>query len=113
MPTAVRNIEAVGTTPESIFLSWDHPEYPNSQLVNYIIYYIVTSEMQQQQLGIPIEDFENRTAGIMTSYNLTELKSSTSYIIRISANGRDVGNAPFVEIVVQRNNTSTTGEQYT
>ena len=108
MPIALRNVEVVMTTTESIFISWDHPEYPNSQLLNYIIYYIITPEMQQS--SIPTEDFENRTVGIVTGYNLTELKSFTSYTIRITVSGRDVGNAPYVEIV-QR--TYAIGEVYT
>ena len=97
VPIALRNIEVVMTTTESIFISWDHPEYPNSQLLNYIIYYIVTPETQQS--SIPTEDFENKTVGIVTSYNFTELNLFTSYTIRITVSGRDVGNAPYVEIV--------------
>ena len=96
------------TTTESIFISWDHPEYPNSQLLNYIIYYIITPEVQQS--SIPTEDFENRTVGTVTGYNLTELKSFTSYTIRITVSGRDVGNAPYMEIVQK---TNANGEMYT
>ena len=106
--TAVRNINVMMSTPESIYISWNHPEYPNSQLLNYIVYYNDNPEMLQTGENISAVGFENMTLGIVTSYNLTGLVPFTNYTILVTVNGRDVDNAPFVMEVLHR--TNTTGE---
>ena len=108
VPTAVRNIKAIMSTPVSILISWDPPEYPNSQLLNYIIYYNDNPQMLQSSEIITTDGFENETAGIVTSYNLTGLAPLTNHTILITVSGRDVGNAPFVNEVLGR--TDTAGE---
>ena len=110
MPTAVHDIKVVMSTPASIFISWDHPEYPNSQLLDYIIYYNDNPEMLQSSDSISTDDFENETVGIVTSYNLTGLAPLTNYTILLTVSGRDVGNAPFVVEILQR--TNATGKVY-
>lgn len=90
MPTAVRNISAIPSSPESINITWDHPEYPNSQLLNYIIYYNSTPEI----------------VGITLNHNLTNLTVFTYYTIRVTVNGQGVGNAPFDGEILQRTNAS-------
>ena len=109
-PTFVRDIKVVMSTPASILISWNHPEYPNSQLLDYIVYYDVKPEMLQPDETISIDGFENETVGIVTSYNLTGLAPLTNYTILIRVSGRDVGIAPFVKELLQRTNTS--GEVY-
>ena len=110
MPTAVRDIKVVMSTPVSIFISWDHPKYPNSQLLDYIIYYNDNPEMLQSSDSISTDDFENETVGIVTRYNLTGLAPLTNYTILLTVSGRDVGNAPFVMEILQR--TNATGKVY-
>ena len=110
VPTSVRDIKVVMSTPASIFISWNHPEYPNSQLLDYIVYYDVKPEMLQPDETTSIDGFENETIGIVTNYNLTGLATLTNYTILITVSGRDVDNAPFVKELLQRTNTS--GEVY-
>ena len=107
-PTPVRNIKVTMSTPESIFVTWDHPEYPNSQLLNYIFYYNDNPSMLQSSGGISTDGFVDTILETVTSYNLTGLPPFTNYTILITVAGRDVGNAPFVMELLQK--TNTTGE---
>ena len=112
VPTAVRDIKVMMSTPESIYITWDHPEYPNSQLLNYTVYYNDNPEMLQSGGNISANGFENEDAGIMTSYNLTGLVPFTNYSLLVTVSGRDVvDNAPFGMEILQR--TNATGEVYT
>ena len=104
VPTAVRNIKVMMTTPESIYLTWDHPQYPNSQLLNYIVYNS-TSGMMQSSRNISTDGLEDEESA---SYNLTGLAPFTNYTILVTVSGRDVGNAPFDMEILQR--TNATGE---
>ena len=106
VPTAVRHIKAVASTAESIFITWDHPKYPNSHLLNYIIYFNDKPEMLQSGKNISTNGFENETVAIVTRYNLTGLAPLTNHTILITASGRDVDNAPFVMEILGRTNTS-------
>ena len=108
VPTAVRNIQVMMSTPESIYLTWDHPEYPNSQLMNYIVYYNDNPEMLQSAGNISTDGFISMELGIVTSYNLTGLVPFTNYTILVTVSGRDVGVAPFDMEILQR--TNATGE---
>ena len=108
VPTAVRKIKVMMSTPESIYLTWDHPEYPNSQLLNYIVYYNDNPEKLQLPGNISTVGFENETVGIVTSYNLTGLVPFTNYTILVTVSGRDVDDAPFDMEILQR--TNATGE---
>ena len=46
-PTVARDLEAVASSRESIYISWNHPQYPNSKLTQYIIYHRVNPSMIQ------------------------------------------------------------------
>jgi len=109
-PTAVRDISAVPSSPESIYITWNHPEYPNSQLINYIVHYNDKPEMLQSIGNITSDGFENIVVGIRTSYNLTGLVPFTNYTILVTVSGMDVANAPFEIEILQR--TNTTGKTY-
>ena len=112
VPTAVRNIKVMMTTPESIYLTWDHPEYPNSQLLNYTFYYNDNPEMLQLPGNISTDGFTSMELGIVTSYNLTGLVAFTNYTILVTVSGRNViDDAPFDMEILQR--TNATGEVYT
>ena len=108
MPTAVRNLRPKFTefTHESIFICWDHPEYPNSQLMNYIIYINQTSDRQSMPLSS--DGYERMEVGIVTSYNVTTLDPFTNYSILVTVSGEVVDNAPFEMEILER--TNTTGE---
>ena len=94
------------STPESLYITWDHPEYPNSQLLNYIFYYNDNPAMLQSGSEISPNGFENVTLEIVTSYNLTGLSPFTNYTILITVTGRGVGNAPFAMELLQRTNAA-------
>ena len=108
MPTAVRNIKVAMSTPESIFVTWDHPEYPNSQLSNYIFYYNDNPTLLQSSSRVSTDGFEGMVLEVVTSFNLTGLPPFTNYTILITVTGGEVGNAPFAMELLQR--TNTTGE---
>ena len=110
VPTPVCNIKVAMPTSESIFITWDHPQYPNSQLLNYIFYYNDNPSMLQLSGGISTDGFVDMVLEIMTSYNLTGLPPFTNYTVVITVTGRGVGNAPFVMESLQR--TKATGEEY-
>ena len=94
------------STPESIFITWDHPKYPNSQLLNYILYYNNNPTMLQSGSEISTDGFEDVTLEIVTSYNLTGLPPFTNYTFLITVTGKDVSNAPFEVEMLHRTNTS-------
>ena len=105
VPTAVRETKAVPSSPESIFITWDHPEYPNSQLMDYIIFY---SELSQSNRKRATNVF-NRTVGTVTSHNLTGLDPFTNYGISLTVRAMDVaGEAPIEgDEIEQRTNTTS------
>ena len=107
VPTAVRNITVAVSTFESLFIIWEHPEYPNSQLLNYNFYYKDNPTMLQSRGEISPNGFEDVTLGTMTSYNLTGLTPFTNYTILITVTDRDVGDdAPFEVEILHRTNSS-------
>ena len=113
MPTAFHNLRPKFTefTHESIFICWDHPEYPNSQLMNYIIYINQTSDRQSMPLSSV--GYERMEVGIVTSYNLTKLEPFTNYSILVTVSDEGVDNAPFeMEILERSQRTIPTGELY-
>ena len=69
-PTAVRELNAFPSSPESIFITWDHPEYPNSQLLEYFIFYQMDSLTVQQTPKISSDEFLSVTSPA-DSANLT------------------------------------------
>ena len=109
-PTAVRDLmpKFIEFTHESIYICWNHPEYPNSQLMNYIIYINQTSD--RQSMNLSSVGYERMEVGIVTSYNLTKLEPFTNYSILVTVSGKDVDNAPFDMEILER--TNTTGELY-
>ena len=113
VPTAVRDVTPDGDkfTPESIFISWDHPEYPNSQLINYTLYF-TKSEIRQPFDNISSDGYNRlEKLGIIKSYNLTGLIPYINYSILVTVSGMGVSDAPFdVEIL---NRTDPTGKVVT
>ena len=111
-PTAVRNIRTkpAGFTRESIFICWDHPEYPNSQLSTYIVY-SNKQDTKQSTENLSIDGYkEDILMSTMASYNLTGLKAFTYYSILVTARSEGGEHAPLkVEIL---NRTNATGKLY-
>ena len=111
VPTAVRNIRTkpADFTHESIFICWDHPEYPNSQLSTYVVYYN-KQDMKQSDENLSIAGYNNISVNTTTSYNLTGLDAFTYYSILVTARSEGVKDAPLeVEIL---NRTNATGKLY-
>ena len=108
-PTAVRELDAFPSSPESIFVMWDHPEYPNSQLVEYIIFYQMNPLFVQQPPNISSDGFVNVTLpadSIDLVFNLTGLNVFTNYTIHVTASAEGVEDAPIEDEVLSRTNTS-------
>ena len=99
-------------TPTSLYICWDHPKYPNSQLLTYLIYYAEQDLMQSGE-DLNITGYtEIDTMGTMTNYNLTGLTPFTNYSILVTVKGSDVDDAaPFEVEILSR--TNATGEVYT
>ena len=115
-PTAVRDLVAIPSSPTSIYITWRHPEYPNSQLNQYIVYYRADPSLIQTFPDILSDSFTNMgvpSPVTSTSYNLTGLDVFTNYTIHMSVMGNGVPNAPSEIEILQRTNTSnadSTGE---
>jgi len=108
-PTAVRDLAAIPSSPNSIYITWDHPQYPNSQLTQYIVYYRANPSVIQMSPNIQSDGFNNMgvpSPVTTTSYNLTGLDVFTNYTIHMSVMGDGVPNAPIEVEMLQRTNTS-------
>ena len=106
-PTAVRDLIATPSSSESILIKWDHPEYPNSQLLEYIIFYQMNPSVVQQPPNISSDGFLNVTLPADTTYlNLTGLIAFTNYTIHITVSADGVDNAPIEDEVLSRTNTT-------
>ena len=112
-PTAVRNIRTkpANFTHESIFICWDHPEYPNSQLSTYVVYSNERNTKQSDET-LSIDGYRvDILMNTMTYYNLTGLDAFTNYSILVTARSEDVeDDAPLEVEILSR--TNTTGELY-
>ena len=115
MPTAVRDLrpKLIEFTHESIYICWDDPEYPNSQLTDYIIY--IDQRSERQSMPLSSINYESMEVGIVTSYNLTsynmtKLKSFTNYSVLVTVSGEGVDDAPLEMEILER--TNTTGEVF-
>ena len=106
-PTAVRDLEAVASSSESIYISWNHPQYPNSQLTQYIIYHRANPSMIQMSPDISSDGFVAVEVPVeMLSLNLSGLNTFTNYSIHMSVRGENVSNAPIEIEIIARTNTS-------
>ena len=107
MPTAVNDFSTVASSAESIFISWKHPTYPNSQLTQYIIYYRINPLKVQLSPEISNEGFVPVTVPAnMLSLNLTGLNRFTNYSIHMTVRGEGVSDAPIETEIIARTNTS-------
>ena len=102
-PTAVRELNAFPSSPESIFITWDHPEYPNSQLLEYFIFYQMDPLVVQQTPNISSDEFLSVTSpadSASLTFNLTGLSVFTNYSIHMTVSADGEENAPIeVEIL--------------
>ena len=106
-PTAVRDLSAVASSSESIYISWNHPQYPNSQLTQYIIYHRANPPMIQMSPNILNDGFVAVDIPVdMLSLNLSNLSTFTNYAIHMSVRGEGVSDAPIEIEIIDRTNTS-------
>ena len=106
-PTAVRNLSAVASSPESIYISWKHPQYPNSQLTQYIIYHRANPPTIQMSPNISNTSFDRVEVPVdMLSLNLSGLNTFTNYSIHMSVRGEGVSDAPIEVEIIARTNSS-------
>ena len=106
-PTAVRDLDAVASSPESIYISWNHPQYPNSQLTQYIIYHSENPSRIQMSPNISNDSFVAVEVPVdMLSVNLSGLNTFTNYSIHMSVRGEAVSDAPIEIEIIDRTNTS-------
>ena len=80
-PTAVRDLSAVASSPESIYISWKHPQYPKSF----------------DRVEVPVD---------ILSLNLSGLNTFTNYSIHMSVRGEGVSDAPIEVEIIARTNSS-------
>ena len=103
-PTAVRDLSVTASSPESIFISWSHPNYPNGPLTQYTVYYTANLQMKR---SVSTDGFDLVIVpGNMTSLNLTGLEAFTMYTILISASGEGVKDSFAESEVITRTNTT-------
>ena len=110
-PTAVRELNAFPSSPESIFITWDHPEYPNSQLLEYFIFYQMDPLVVQQTPNISSDEFLSVTSpadSASLTFNLTGLSVFTNYSIHMTVSADGEEDAPIEVEILSR--TNTTGE---
>ena len=116
-PTAVRELNAFPSSPESIFITWDHPEYPNSELLEYFIFYQMDPLTVQQTPNISSDGFSNVTSpadSASLTFNLTGLSVFTNYSIHMTVSADTGENAPIeVEIFTRTNSTGEFSIYYT
>jgi len=104
-PTAVRDLKAMTSSSKSINISWNHPQYPNSKLTYYIIYYRRNPPMIQVSPNILNNGFVTiEVSANNLSLNLLGLDSSTNYAIHMSVRGEGVSNAPIETEVYAKTN---------
>jgi len=106
-PTAVRRLMAVPLLPNSIYITWDHPLYPNSQILKYIVFYNANPSIIQMFPNIMSAGFNSLGVPSVntTSYNLTR-DVFTNYSIHISVKGDHVPDAP-IELEIFQTATSS------
>ena len=108
-PTAVRELNAFPSSPESIFITWDHPEYPNSQLLEYIIFYQMDPLTVQQTPNISSDEFLSVTSpadSASLTFNLTGLSVFTNYSIHMTVSADSEEDAPIEVEILSRTNTT-------
>ena len=106
-PTAVRDVSTGTTSQESIYISWNHPQYPNSQLTQFIIYYRADPLMIQVSPSILNDGFVVVEVPVdMLSLNLSGLNIFTNYSIHMSVRGEEVSDAPIEIELIARTNSS-------
>ena len=106
-PTAVQDLTAVASSLESIYISWNHPQYPNSQLTQYIIYHRANPPMIQLSPNISNDGFVAVEVPVdMLSLNLSGLNTFTNYSIHMSVRGEGVSDAPIEIEIIDRTNSS-------
>ena len=104
-PTAVRDLQAAASSTESILITWNYPEYPNSELTEFVVYYRKNPSTIQMTPNILNDNFEERVVPIdMTRLDLTGLDVFTNYAIHMTVRGEGVEDAPIeIEISARTN----------
>ena len=102
------DLRAAATSPESIRVSWNYPEYPNGPIDHFSVYY-KESEIVQQP---PIENsgfIIISVDGTDLDFDITNLDVYTNYAIHVQAFGSRGNNIPgeVVEEILQRTNSTT------
>ncbi len=101
-PTSVLNLVGTTTSHQSFLVNWDVPQFPNSEIINYIIYYTIASAIQ----NFPINDsgytFVNQITD--TTYDVTNLDPFTNYTVHVRAIGNPNLQGSVVEEILVRTN---------
>ena len=106
-PTAIHDLSAMASSTESIYISWNHPKYPNSQLTQYIVYHRRNPPMIQMSPNISNNGFVVVEVPTNTlSLNLSGLNTFTNYSIHMSVRGEGVSDAPIEIEIITRTNSS-------
>ncbi len=105
-PTGVLNLAAIPTSHQSFQVTWDIPQFPNSDITNYIIYYRVRSTVQDVPINDVGYEMVNQTN---TLQNIKDLIPFTNYTVHVRAIGNPslLGSTRY-EVVVRTNVTNPT-----
>ena len=105
----VTNLALVASSPESIMVTWDLPEYPNGPLTGYRVYYrrsnVTTDPPPTDRSG-----YESATIGseTVTQYNISGLIPFTNYSIFVEALGTNIDGLASNEMLQRTNATTQT-----
>ena len=86
-PSPVTSLTTVASSPESIFVSWDFPDYPNGPITQYNVYYRQSNTVSSPP--IISSEYQLLTApGMRRNINITGLIAFTHYVVFVQAVGR-------------------------
>ena len=103
------DLRATATSPGSIRVSWNFPEFPNGPIDHFSVYYKESDTVQQP----PIENSGftiTSVGGTDLEFNISEdLAAYTNYAIHVQAFGSRGNDVPgeVIEEILQRTNSTT------
>ncbi len=104
-PTSVLNLVGTTTSHQSFRVNWDVPQFPNSEIINYIIYYTIASAIQDFPINDSGYTFVNQITD--TTYDVTNLDPFTNYTVHVRAIGNpNLQGSVMEEILVRTNITN-------
>ena len=102
-PTDVLNLRAMATSHQSFQVVWDIPQFPNSEIINYIVYYREANAEQDPPIS---DDGYKMVNQINTLQNIDNLTPFTNYTVHVKAIGNPNLQGSVIREVIVRTNIS-------